>query len=793
MKKGYVCQKDNLIKNLPNLYYKNYPKNTSFIFSIIISIMDDIELYEKSSQKLFSESLGKLGEKFSERKKEDHLNELNKIINHFLIAISTLEKSISDEYVIHFNDLINKFCENNFKIIINKELIEYTISLGKFGQSCVNKKFSVFFCVCLIRISKNKIEDLYNRVLFLAEDTERKVKFEMTYHMRFIIKLNDSKFCEEKMINFLNYYLEDVDMKFLFITFESLFYSDNLSKFENCFSFMKNFYNKINEITTCNDFYTLSYDFHNISDIFLCLLNYCYNIGNNNKELIKYIKIYLKNFFNENELKISTNVIVSFKNDYCLKNFDKICCIFYKEKDIQFLKEIIPIAIDYYFQMKENLDIFYENLHLILLYLPNDFLTKPFFNKMLFFIEDDNNGNSQTNNNPLILSDLNSPSNKDSNINLNNQNNYLNFKKDYKEYWLNNFNLIMERMIEIGCDKFIKCLLSKLNNFLNLIKKGKEWRITIKLFKGIQLLPKYIMLNYKKYSNYEDYLQILYNFCKDLLKKEINILIEKEIMQLLSEIIHFSIFRKEILEYLKNNFLLNKSFYRRRIYCLFGDCAYNVFSKEFISQFNIYSNLFDNILINDIPLMQSYILQILIKYELYEQNLINKVKSILNNSKTKNDILVIVIIKKYLNLSSSNVKNKKANNNENEKINLEKKVKDIEKGFNIKDKKEDSFYKKTIKPKVKTNINKKNNNKKASNIFQKIDDNKNQLYLRKSSMNNNNQEKKINEYFSINGGNSKISNSTTNVPKIKKTKNNNNNNNIHLNKSMNNISKNSNK
>ena len=112
MKKGYVCQKDNLIKNLPNLYYKNYPNNTSFIFSIIISIMDDIELYEKSSQKLFSESLGKLGEKFSERKKEDHLNELNKIINHFLIAISTLEKSISDEYVIHFNDLINKFCEN---------------------------------------------------------------------------------------------------------------------------------------------------------------------------------------------------------------------------------------------------------------------------------------------------------------------------------------------------------------------------------------------------------------------------------------------------------------------------------------------------------------------------------------------------------------------------------------------------------------------------------------------------------------------------------------------------------
>ena len=60
MKKGYVCQKDNVIKNLTYLYFKNYPYNCTFIFSLITTIMEDIELYDKSSQILFSESIGLL-------------------------------------------------------------------------------------------------------------------------------------------------------------------------------------------------------------------------------------------------------------------------------------------------------------------------------------------------------------------------------------------------------------------------------------------------------------------------------------------------------------------------------------------------------------------------------------------------------------------------------------------------------------------------------------------------------------------------------------------------------------
>ena len=765
MKKGYVCQKDNVIKNLTYLYFKNYPYNCTFIFSVITTIMEDIELYDKSSQILFSESIGLLAQKFSETRKEnkkDNSNELKIILKHFMVAISTLEKSISDEYVIHFNQIIDTFCMNNFKINLDKELIEYAISLGKFGQSFQNKKFSVYFCVSLIRISKKREEDIYNRILFLTEDTERIVKFEMAYHIRFIINLNDNKFCQEKITNCLNYFLEDCDMNFLLITFESIFYSNNLTKFVGEFSFKENLISKINEIISTNDFSTLTYDFNLISQIFLSILNYYYNNEKGDKDLSQIIKQYLKNFFITRELKISTNVIVNFKVDYILKNFDKICVIFYREKDIPFLNEIFSLSMKD-FQEKENIDILYEILHLIILNIPKEFLTNSFFNKILFFLEEDSNICNSPNNNNNSLSQINTTSNSVKEINLNIMNSQSNRKKEYKEIWLNNFDVIMKRMIEIENEQFINFFLIRFNSFLNIIKKIKEWRIALKLFHSIQILPKYIMLNNIKYPNYEDYLHILFIFSKELLKNEKNILIEKEITLLLAQLILFSKSRNDILNYLKNTFLLNKSFYRRRIYCLFGDSAYEVFSKEIIKKYNIYSNLFEDILINDIPLMQSYIINILLKYEIFELEIINKVKSILN-TQSKNDILLTISINQYLKISSIN-KTQKNNNKEQLKIKIENKIFEIEKIQKEKEKKEDNIFKKPIPKSKLSGLG--YSNKKCSKIIQRIECKK---VNRKTSMNIKEQENKSKENFynSFNNLNSK-----TNIPNIRKAGTNN--------------------
>ena len=726
MKKGYVCQKDYIIKNLTYFYFKNYPNNCIFIFSLITKIMEDIEIYDRSSQILFSESLEELAKKFSENNKDynnEHSKELTIILKHFMIAISTLEKSISDEYVNQFNNLIDNFSKNKFKIILDKELTEYAISLGKFGQKVQNKKFSVFFCVCLIRISKIRDEELYNKLFILAEDTERVVKFEMAYHMRFIIYLNDSKFCQEKITNFLNYYLEDYDINFVNIIIESILYSNNLLKFNEQLSFKEHLKNKIDEIISSTDFSTLSYDFDIFSNIFLCLLNFSYDNGKGNKNIHLIIKQYLKKYFYVTELQLSTNVIVKFKIDYILKVFDKILYIFSREKDIQFLNEIFPIAMKYYFQNKENTDIFYEILHSIILKIPNEFLNKNFFNNILFFLEEDNSDTNSPsyNNNTLTLSEINTTSNsmKDSNsLILNSQSN----KKEYKEFWFNNFDIIMQKMIAIENETFFNFFFERFNSFLEIIKKFKEWRIVLKLFKTLQMIPKYIMFNHLKYTNYEDYLKILFNFSKELLKDNKNILIEKEISVLLCQIIHFSKSRNKILDYLKENFLLNKSFYRRRIYCLFGDSAYLIFSKEFIKKNNIYSNLFQNILINDIPLMQSYIINIITKYELFDNDIINIVKNIINTS-SKNDILLNVSINNYLKLSLN--KTQKNNNNEREKIEIENKVFEIEKIQKEKEKKRENSLKKSIKPKHKKSANgflSSKTNKLSSKLFQKIDD-----------------------------------------------------------------------
>jgi len=726
MKKGYVCQKDYIIKNLTYFYFKNYPNNCIFIFSLIRKIMEDIEIYDNSSQILFSESIGELAKKFSVNNNDynnDHSKELTIILKHFMIAISTLEKSISDEYINQFNNLIETFCNNKFTIILDKELTEYAISLGKFGQSVQNKKFSVYFCVCLIRISKIKDEELYNKIFFLAEDTERDVKFEMAYHIRFIIYLNDSKFCQDKITNFLNYYLEDCDMNFLDIIIESILFSNNLLKFNEQKSFKDNLKNKIEEIINSTDFSTLSYDFHIISNIFLCILNFTYDNGKGNKNLYNLIKHYLKNYFYVTELQLSTNVIVKFKIDYILKVFDKILYIFSREKDIQFLNEIFPIAMKYYFQNKENIDIFYEILHLIILKCPNEFLNKNFFNNIFFFLEEENidSNTISYNNNIQTLSEINTTSNsmKDNNsLIINSQNNI----KEYKEYWFNNFDIIMQRMIETENDKFFKSFFERFNSFLDIINKSKEWRICIKLFKTLQMLPKYIMLNHLKYPNYEDYFKILVNFCKELLKDNRNILIENEITLLLCQIIQFSKTRNKILDYLKENFLLNKSFYRRRIYCLFGDSAYLIFSKEFIKEKNIYSNLFQHILVNDILLMKSYIINIIIKYELYDNEIVNIVKNIINTS-IKNDNLLNESINNYLKLSSNKIQ--KNYNNEKEKLDIENKVSEIEKIQKEKEKKSNNLIKKSIRPKHKKSGNVFLSNKKnklSAKLLQKIDD-----------------------------------------------------------------------
>jgi hypothetical protein len=76
---------------------------------------------------------------------------INIILKHFIKFMMTVEKIICDEYIQNFNDLIGCLSVK-YKINIPNDLIEYSFNLGKFGQTLINRRFSGYFCTCLIRV-----------------------------------------------------------------------------------------------------------------------------------------------------------------------------------------------------------------------------------------------------------------------------------------------------------------------------------------------------------------------------------------------------------------------------------------------------------------------------------------------------------------------------------------------------------------------------------------------------------------------------------------------------------------
>ena len=120
--------------------------------------------------------------------------------------------------------------------------------------------------------------------------------------------------------------------------------------------------------------------------------------------------------------------------------------------------------------------------------------------------------------------------------------------------------------------------------------------------------------------------------------------------------------------------------------------------------------------------MKSYIINIIIKYELYDNEIVNIVKNIINTS-IKNDILLNESINNYLKLSSNKIQ--KNYNNEKEKLDIENKVSEIEKIQKEKEKKSNNLIKKSIRPKHKKSGNVFLSNKKnklSAKLLQKIDD-----------------------------------------------------------------------
>ena len=685
--------------------------------------MENIELYEKNTQLLFAKSLIELGAYFSQNNNKNknkknidlHEEEMTKILNHFFSCILKLEKTVSDEHCKCLNQLIDSLVNNNYRIEFKKEIIDFANNLGKFGQSYTNRRYSVYFCIVLIRIGSNTQNDLYKRLLVLCEDTDRAVKTESIYQIRYLIKECPAKYCQEKILQYINIYLEEIEIVFRSTIIESLLIFNNLDKFMEVKNFKENLLAKINEIIISDDYISLQNDFIVFETIFNNLLNISLNSEKYRKMFINLLKKYLKIYFLKKKIKEIENeskdnedideessdeendIKSKIKTDYIIERFPEILQIFNEEKDIEFINELMKEGTKVFFQ-KENKDIFYKKYHLMINKIPigNYNLSKNFLDKVFFFLKDDidsqviknyyiyspksknysnnnfsiSNSSNETispllsivkkscisNKNVIPYKTLNLINNQtDNEININSHN-----ISDFKEYYLKEINNIFKEMLQIKNDEFIIFLLCKFDSYYKTMINLYEWRYFIEMLKALQNLPKYFLYNHIRYKNISEINIKLFEFCKNMLKNSINITIEQEITNLLGELMLYdSICREDVIEYMRKYFLENKSYFRRRIYLLFSNSIFEKFSFKFMRDKLIYNDLFEKMLKNDNILAQAWIIKLFNKYTVYEREVISLVKEIQENQKKSAnlDLLLNIEIKKYLNNANNYQKN----------------------------------------------------------------------------------------------------------------------------------------
>ena len=730
---------ENIMENI-----ELYEKNTQLLFAKSL-----IELGKYFSQKT--------NDKNKNKKEIDlHEEEMTKIINHFFSCILKLEKTVSDEHCQCLNKLIDSLVNSHYRIEFKKEIIDFANNLGKFGQSYTNRRYSVYFCTVLIRIGSNTQNDLYKRLLVLCEDMDRAVKFESIFQIRYLIKECSAKFCKEKILQNINIYLEEIELNYRSTIIESILVFNNLDKFFEIKNFNENLIEKINEIITSDDYISLQNDFFVYISIFNNLLNISLKGEKYRKLFINLLKKYLKIFFMKKKIKENednsiadefveesdndeNDIKAKLKTDYIIEKFPEILKIFNEEKDIEFINELMKEGTKVFFQ-KENKDIFYKKYHLMISKIPlgNYNLSKNFLDKVFFFIKDDidsaiiknyyifspkgknnSNNNFQINNaSNEFISPLLSPhkkasiSNKnvipyktlnminnqqtDSEININPY-----YNSDFKEYYLKEINNIFKEMLSIKNDEFIIFILCKMDSYYKTMIYLNDWRYFIEMLKALKNLPKYFLYNHIKYKNISEISIKIFEICKNLLKNSNNITIEQEICNMLVELMLYdSICREDVVDYMRKNFLENKSFFRRRIYLLFSNTIFEKFSFKFMRDKFIYNDLFEKLLKNDNSLVQAWIIKLFNNYSVFEHEVISLVKDIQEDQKKSAnlDLLLNVEIKKYLanaNIYQKNLFNEYRNKNrfkseEFLKMDNEEEIYKIEQDIIAKKKKEES-------------------------------------------------------------------------------------------------------
>jgi hypothetical protein len=204
IKKGDPFQRQALITNL-DIYARD-----SLFSSLIQFIISDIGTWESEtmadSMILFPKSLYNI---IINNILDNEL--FNIIFKHMIINVSTGADVTKNEYIFYFDKIIEYYSptkdyidiDNNnpikkeFPYIINDDIFEFIISLGKFGQSSINRRLCCYLSSSICRLiikDENDIQDdnsqkLYTRLSYLFCDGEKIIESQMVRELQYIIPI----------------------------------------------------------------------------------------------------------------------------------------------------------------------------------------------------------------------------------------------------------------------------------------------------------------------------------------------------------------------------------------------------------------------------------------------------------------------------------------------------------------------------------------------------------------------------------------------------------------------------
>ena len=171
--------------------------------------------------------------------------------------------------------------EQNFPYKLNDNIFEFILSLGKFGQSSINRRLCCYLssslCRLLIKSKETLLEDknvqrLFERMSLLFEDPDKIIELQMVREIQYVIPLfKDIMFNNKDVILSIECYIK-LDWDHIPQTMTIICLLNNIITIENIKSIVDTLFEKIKEILEDKE-----YEINLKNDIMECLINCLYN------------------------------------------------------------------------------------------------------------------------------------------------------------------------------------------------------------------------------------------------------------------------------------------------------------------------------------------------------------------------------------------------------------------------------------------------------------------------------------------------------------------------------------